>query len=471
MAESRSQSWNASAVADSDSWWGSEPWCQSSQSRHGDIRQHEYGDHGDRWGHMQWRASAADTWNGHRQSSARDSKLRTDWEVAAILKNCSKEDSDAFLIAQLEKQHDETSRRLDELKSKRATSAAAAEDVARSELNDSDARFAGADNPVATTEQPTDDQPEDNREHAARAELQEADPAGSAVADNPAATTAQPENDQPENNRNDQPADDQPEADRDASSSSSRPWSGLEGIDEPVGLDSAVAELPAAKAEETNSVTKASPALPPTNAPTKAEPPLPPQPPQRKPSPPPPPPPNYPQPPNHSRQDPPPPPHKQTSAAAQVQAKAAKPSAPIATAVPPQPLQLTEPPPQYPASDHESDLRSEDFAELSQFLASSSAAASAPQPAPVAASAPQPALSPDQLPQQPLRSPPGLGDDDEDWQALLTSVNEAEVFDAKFYKDLFATRKPHAEWWQHNGAAKYFRHKCIERDDRQGITH
>jgi len=142
-----------------------------------------------------------------------------------------------------------------------------------------------------------------------------------------------------------------------------------------------------------------------------------------------------------------------------VQAKAAKPSAPIATAVPPQPLQLTEPPTQ------------EDFDELSQFLASSSAAASAPQPAPVAASAPQPALFPDQLPQQPLRSPPGLGDDDEDWQALLTSVNEAEVFDAKFYKDLFATRKPHAEWWQHNGAAKYFRHKCIERDDRQGITH
>ena len=59
-----------------------------------------------------------------------------------------------------------------------------------------------------------------------------------------------------------------------------------------------------------------------------------------------------------------------------------------------------------------------------------------------------------------MRVPPGLGDND--WNLTLDRIKGAKVFDARFYKALFAERRAHDIFRQRNGAAKWFRQFCTD---------
>ena len=61
-------------------------------------------------------------------------------------------------------------------------------------------------------------------------------------------------------------------------------------------------------------------------------------------------------------------------------------------------------------------------------------------------------------PPPPMRLPPGLSDSD--WNVTLDRIKNAKAFDARFYKELFADRRAHDVFRQHNGAAKWFRECC-----------
>lgn len=60
----------------------------------------------------------------------------------------------------------------------------------------------------------------------------------------------------------------------------------------------------------------------------------------------------------------------------------------------------------------------------------------------------------------PQRPPPGIADND--WNRTLDRIKAAKVFDARFYKGLFAETRPHDMFKQHNAAAKWFRHFCVQ---------
>ena len=107
--------------------------------------------------------------------------------------------------------------------------------------------------------------------------------------------------------------------------------------------------------------------------------------------------------------------------------------------LPPQPLQtrLTSPP---PATSHALPAASSQQAPQSRSFADGDATETRPE--------------------GPMRVPPGLGDND--WNLTLDRIKGAKVFDARFYKALFAERRTHDTFKQHNGAAKWFRQVCID---------
>ena len=49
---------------------------------------------------------------------------------------------------------------------------------------------------------------------------------------------------------------------------------------------------------------------------------------------------------------------------------------------------------------------------------------------------------------------------------MLTSIKTAKVFDARFYKELFADNRVHDVYRQHNGAAKWFRRFCEQNNSK-----
>ena len=59
-----------------------------------------------------------------------------------------------------------------------------------------------------------------------------------------------------------------------------------------------------------------------------------------------------------------------------------------------------------------------------------------------------------------MHVPPELGDND--WNLTLSRIKGAKVLDARLYKALFAERRAHDIFKQHNGAAKWFRQVCID---------
>ena len=76
--------------------------------------------------------------------------------------------------------------------------------------------------------------------------------------------------------------------------------------------------------------------------------------------------------------------------------------------------------------------------------------AASPQPAPQSRSFADGDAT-ETRPERPMRVPP------DDWNLTLDRIAGAKVFDARFYKALFAERRAHNTFKQHNGAAKWLR--------------
>ena len=85
-----------------------------------------------------------------------------------------------------------------------------------------------------------------------------------------------------------------------------------------------------------------------------------------------------------------------------------------------------------------------------------------PQQASLSQQTPQSRCSADGVAAQQFAVPPGLADND--WNRTLDRIKSAKVYDARFYKELFAETRPHDTYKQHNAAAKWFRHVCLEGD-------
>ena len=83
-----------------------------------------------------------------------------------------------------------------------------------------------------------------------------------------------------------------------------------------------------------------------------------------------------------------------------------------------------------------------------------------PQQASLSQQTPQSRCSADDVAAQPFAVPPGVADND--WNRTLDCIKSAKVYDARFYKNLFAETPPHDSYKQHNAAAKWFRHLCRE---------
>ena len=83
-----------------------------------------------------------------------------------------------------------------------------------------------------------------------------------------------------------------------------------------------------------------------------------------------------------------------------------------------------------------------------------------PQQASLSQQTPQSRCSADDVAAQQFAVPPGVADND--WNRALDCIKSAKVYDARFYKNLFAETPPHDSYKQHNAAAKWFRHLCRE---------
>ena len=79
-----------------------------------------------------------------------------------------------------------------------------------------------------------------------------------------------------------------------------------------------------------------------------------------------------------------------------------------------------------------------------------------PQQASLSQQTPQSRCSADDVAAQQFAVPPGVADND--WNRTLDCIKSAKVYDARFYKNLFAETLPHDSYKQHNAAAKWFRH-------------
>ena len=269
-----------------------------------------------------------------------------------------------------------------------------------------------------------------------------------------------------------------PEADTNAWSSSSSDPSGSRAADPRDGLRSAVADLQPPPPARGIPPSQPPPPLPEQEQPVRRLPLTPPptplvrtQKPGHKPE--------YPPPPPFKSKStatmPPPPQLEHTSADAEVRANVGTQSAPIAAAGSAASVRFP-----VTAEDDVTDSDIEaGIQHIGDFLRNENAAKTATPLAPAAVSAPQPAMSSDQQPQsrdqawdvttQAMAPPPGLSDIlDDEHAALLAYVKRADVYDAAFYKGMFTDSGPTDEWWQHNGAAKYFRY-TLEGTEKGGF--